>query len=237
MSATGPFLGIACGVFFLLSLGLFLANAVKRHRLDAALARAATGPGSAGAPAVPERQPTYDQATLIAFIEKARSQRIGGQHALDYYAHTILPWDMWFAVAFALFIASADLLVAEWLASWPWAARAFLIFACMGLLYGVADLAEDFMLRKIFRHAEELEALKKSPRTAAPGPTDAAKEAARADSLPADAAQSDAANALTRLKMVTITVSVVGGVVFLVIFGALDWTLRKVVAPPARSAA
>jgi hypothetical protein len=238
MSATGPFLGIACGVLFAVSLALFLANTMKRRHLDAALARAAREHGSTKPLKVPEREPTYDQKALIEFIEHARSQQIGGRRALDYYARTILTWDMCFAAAFALFIAAADLLAADRLASSPWAARAFLIFACIGVLYGVADLAEDFMLRKIFRHAEELEAMRRSSRGAAEAGKDgAAKEVARQDSRPADAAQSDAANALTRLKLVTIAASVIGGLVFVLIFLPLGWIMTKVAPAPARDAA
>jgi hypothetical protein len=238
MSATGTFLAIACGAFFALSLALFLATAAKRHRLDAALARATSERTPAGPIRVPERRLTYDQSALIAFIADARSQRIGGRRALDYYERTVLPWDMWFAAAFALFIASADLLAAGWLAPWPWAARACLIFACMGVLYGASDLAEDFMLRKIFRHAEELDAMRESPRTAAAtGSEAAAKEVARRDSLPADAAQSDAANALTRLKFVTITASVIGGLVFVGLFLPLDRIMRRAAPASAQGAA
>jgi len=227
---------VATGIFFVLSLALFSTTALKRHRLDAALARAAAARPSTEPLDTPERLKTYDQTFLIAFIEDARSQTIDGRSALDYYARTILAWDMWFAVAFAIFITSADLLVADWCAARPLVARAFLIFASMGVLYGVADLAEDFMLRKIFRHAEELEAMKASPRSAAPAADDAAgKEAARRESLPADAAQSDAAHALTRLKRFTIAASVVGGIVFLVICLPLDWVIKKAV--PASDAA
>lgn len=220
-------------VLFVLSLALFSTTALKRHRLDEALARAAATRGGAKPLDPPERSWIYDQNDLIAFIADARSQTIDGRNALDYYGRTILAWDMWFAPAFAIFIASADLLLADWAAGSPWVARAFLIFACLGVLYGVADLAEDFMLRKIFRHADELETMKTAPPAAAATADEAAaKKAARRDSLPADAAQSDAANALTRLKRVTIAASIVGGLVWLIIFRPVDRLLRKAAPAP-----
>ena len=142
MSATVPLLAVACGVFFVVSLALFLVTAVQRNRLDDAMARAATVRSQASAALdPPERRWTYDQNYLIAFIEDARSQEIAdGRSALDIYAGPILAWDIWFAVAFAIFIASAGLLAADWLVAWPWTARACLILACMGVLYGVADV-------------------------------------------------------------------------------------------------
>jgi uncharacterized membrane protein YbhN (UPF0104 family) len=226
MSAIPPFLATTCGVFFALSLALYLATAAKRHRLDAALSARAHRLNKPLL-AEPERMATYDQEYLIKFIENARAEEIApGRTVLDYYARTILAWDMWFAVAFAAFIVTADLLAAHALGSRPWAARAFLIFACMGALYGVADLAEDFMLRKIFRQAEEIKVQQKGRLATAVETDDAA--------APADAAQTDAANALTRLKMVTITASVIGVAVFFFIFGPIDWIISKVVAAARR---
>lgn len=234
MSATVPLLAVACGVFFVVSLALFLVTAVQRNRLDDAMARAATVRSQASAALdPPERRWTYDQNYLIAFIEDARSQEIAdGRSALDIYAGPILAWDIWFAVAFAIFIASAGLLAADWLVAWPWTARACLILACMGVLYGVADVAEDLTLRKIFRHAEELDAKRREhrPRQAATEEA-AAKEAALMDAVTADAAQTDAANALTRLKMVTITASLIGMLVFELIFLSFDQIMKNAAAP------
>jgi hypothetical protein len=230
MSATTPFLTVAC-VFFVVSFALFLIASEKRRRLDKTLSDSAQKLGKT-APGTPERRPTYGQDDMIEYIEAARSTEItAGRTALDYYRRTILPWDMLFAVAFAIFIVAADLLAADAVARWPWAARTLLIFACMGALYGVADVAEDFMLRKIFRHAAEIEAKQKAHRVMHPDTEEAAaKQAALTDAAPADAAQTDAANALTRLKMVTLTASAVGGLVFLLIFVPVDWIIEKAVA-------
>jgi hypothetical protein len=237
MSATTPSLAIACGVFFVVSLALFLITSAKRRRLDKALSDRARRLGKTPLD-TPERRPTYDQDYLIAYIEDARSAEVAaGRTALDYYARTILAWDMWFAVAFAIFIVAANLLAADALARWPWAARIFLIFACMGALYGIADLAEDFMLRKIFRHAKEIEAKQKAHRvTRAKTEEAAARQAALTDAALADAAQTDAANALTRLKIVTLTASVAGGLVFLLIFVTIDGIIKKAVAAARETA-
>jgi hypothetical protein len=234
MTATVPFLAIACGASFVVSFALFLITTVQRNRLDVALTRAATVRSQATtALDPPERRPTYDQNYLIAFIEDARSQDIAnGRSALDFYAETILAWDIWFAVAFAVFIALAGLLAADWLAAWPWAARACLVLACMGILYGMADVAEDLTLRKIFRHAEELAAMRRMRSSMTPS-TEAsdAKYAALDDAALADAAQTDAANALTRLKMVTITASLIGVFVFELIFMSFDQIMKNAAAP------
>ena len=216
-------LSIVSGVSFVLGGTLFWLTTLKRRRLDAALAQAAAVHARPKLLAVPERIPTYDQGYLIAFITDARSQTIDGHDALDYYGRTILAWDMWFAAAFATFLAAANLLGAAWFAAQPWGARAFLILASVGALYGVADLAEDFMLRKIFRHTEKLETMKASPRSAAPAADASGNEAARRQSMAADAAQADAANALTRLKMATLAVSGLGGILLAVVLQLLDW--------------
>ena len=216
-------LSVVSGVSFVLGGTLFWLTTLKRRRLDAALAQAAAAHARLKPLAVPERIPTYDQDYLIKFIADARSQTIEGENALDYYDRTILAWDMWFAAAFAVFIAAANLLAADRFAAHPFGARTFLILAFVGALYGVADLAEDVMLRKIFRNAGKLAAMKTSPRTAAPAAEDATgNEAARRESLAADAAQSDAANALTRLKVATLGVSVIGGIATAAILLLLD---------------
>lgn len=291
MTAAAPSLVVTCAVLFVLSLALYLLTAAKRHRLDAALAARARKLNKP-APAEPERRASYDQDDLIAFIEDARAEEIApSRTALDYYARSILGWDIWFAVAFAAFIVAANVLAADLLAAWPWASRACLIFACMGALYGIADVAEDLTLRKIFRQAEVIAARQKllqveeaagadiapeepadeepeaeetgaeataakeaAAEEAAAGETGAeeltaeetaadeaadeeaaaeeaaAKKAALKDAAPADAAQTDAANALTRLKMVSITTSVIGVLVFFLIFVPVDWIVSKVVA-------
>lgn len=209
---------ITSGLFLVVSLGLYLVAAARRRTLDAALKRAeglddtapslgffeAWKPSSRAALAAPELRWNYDQDYMIAFIEAARSQHFfdrparNSTSALKYYSNLILRLDMWFAIAFAAFIVCASLLGAYWFAAWPWLARAWILVACLGALYGVADVAEDALLRRIFNHAEKIAALN--------GPSE--------DMALADAAQVDAANALTRVKFLTIFVSVIGFIAF-----------------------
>lgn len=242
-------LAVLSGLLLAESLILYLWTAVRRHKLDAALIRAATpsnnfqagprqiglveawSPDSSLALAVPERRWTYDQDYMIKFIEAAQTQRVpgatrirfGGEQgdvsALDYYRRSILGLDIWFAIAFALFIVCAALLAAEWFAGWLWLARAWVIVACMGILYGVADVAEDIKLRRILDHAERLARLKKGDHETSPR-----------DTVEADAAQVDAANTLTRVKLVTVSLSLIGLVAF-VIFRAVE-SLTVRVPPP-----
>jgi MFS family permease len=161
---------------------------------------------------------------MIKFIATARARDVaGGGNALAFYAGPILAWDIAFALAFAAFVVAADVLIAELLARWPWAAYIFLICACMGLLYGAVDVAEDLTLRKIFRHAKSLEEKRRTGYVpqAASAEEVAEKQAALEGAQLADAAQTDAANALTRLKMATLGLSAIGGPVFLWIFSPI----------------
>ena len=216
---------VGCAALLVLSVLLFLVTSAKRDRLDAALRRAA--PARTLDP--PERLPTYDQDYMIAFIAAARDAVVNGRNGLAFYAGPILSWDIGFALAFAAFVVAADMTMAEWLAACPWAARACLILACMGLLYGAADVAEDVMLRKIFRNAESIEARRQAGAIphAATAEQVAEKTVALREAELADAAQTDAANALTRLKMVTLFLSVIGIAVFYVILKPAAWVMKN----------
>jgi len=63
-----------------------------------------------------------------------------------------------------------------------------LIMACSGLMYGMADIAEDWKLVTILEKG-----------------------------APVDPASATEANTLTRIKLVTIAFSVIGGVMFLLL--------------------
>jgi hypothetical protein len=238
-------LAVLSGLLFAGSSILYLWTAVRRHKLDSALIRAAApsnnfhagprqiglaeawSPNSSLALAVPERRWTYDQDYVVKFIEASQTQRIpgatrirsGGEQgdvsALNYYRRSILGLDIWFAITFALFIICAALLAAELFADWPWLARAWTIIACMGILYGVADVAEDIKLRHILDHAERLARLKKVEH-----------ETISRDTVEADAAQVDAANALTRVKLVTVSLSLIGLVAFVIFRVVESMTVR-----------
>lgn len=233
-------------VLFVLSTTLFVVTTRRRHQLDLALKRAAT----AGRPDVenprqlgsyeawrpndtvvalkqPERRWTYDQAYMVAFVEALLLQRVPiaaaaksasiplGGTALEYYEGPILILDMWFAVSFAAFIVCAASVAAE-IASHAWVHRLFTIGACLGAVYGAADVAEDVKLRSILRHARTATSLlttdvSEPSAPAAPGQADLV-----------DAAEVDAANALTRIKMVTIVASIVGFFAFCFLLIASD---------------
>jgi hypothetical protein len=133
----------------------------------------------------PERLWTYDEDYLELFAGKAELRKIGQRTALDLYLKSTLQWDKAFAVSLALFVALFWFAIAT--ADWAplWLGRLALFCGCMGVLYGVVDLAEDFKLASILHH----------PRTV-------------------DPAEAAAASLLTRIKFVTIVLSIVGALVF-----------------------
>ena len=185
----------------------------------------------------PERRWTYDQAYMVAFVNALLSQRVPiagaenrvgaglGHPALEYYEGPILTLDMWFAVSFAVFIVCCASFIAE-IASFVWVQRLFTIGACLGAVYGATDVAEDVKLRSILRHARTATNLlttdaSEPPVPAAPGQADLV-----------DAAEVDAANVLTRIKLVTTMASIVG----LIAFGFLWIASDIVVGISGRSA-
>src|SRR5262249_37417202 len=106
----------------------------------------------------------------------------------------ILRRDIAFAVALACFIVLAWSIV---IVAWPadrlggWPTRLAVVFAALGGVYGIADVAEDLKLRRIFRQARIAATLNE--------------------------AEVGAANALTRIKLVTISASIIGLVTFIVL--------------------
>ena len=121
-----------------------------------------------------------------------------GSPALHYYVRAILRGlDLWFAVGLGAFVILADVAIADALnTAYPLWARAAWIGACMGLVYLAADVAEDLKLASILDRA-------------AAGGDDAVAAV--------DAGEAAAANMLTRVKLVSITLSGVGIAVFLVL--------------------
>jgi hypothetical protein len=217
------------GFLLIVSAALFLITGASRRHLDSALKQAAAPASenpdalpqlgfyeswsrkSSKALAVPERRWTYDQDYMIAFIgallpaPDATEADDGGttrRSALEIYADRILPLDIGFAVAFAVFIACTALLIADSLSEWPWIARACVIFASLGLVYGAADTAEDLKLRSILAHAKRVSAAKEISESRVSG------------TALADAAEVDAANALTRMKVASLAASTIGLVAF-----------------------
>jgi hypothetical protein len=237
-------------VLFVLSATLFVMTNRRRHQLDVALKRAAA-PGNADVENTrqlgcceawrpdetgvalnqPERRWTYDQAYMVAFVNALLSQRVpitaatnnasmpsGG--ALEYYEGPILTLDMWFAVSFAAFIVCCASFIAEIVVSILWIHRLFIIWSCLGAVYGAADVAEDLKLRSILRHARSATSLLTTDASEPPAP------AALGQADLVDAAEVDAANALTRIKMVTIVASIVGFFAFCFLLIASDIVVR-----------
>lgn len=107
---------------------------------------------------------------------------------LDVYVSPVLYWnDIVFAVAMAVFSASLWLWVLLQFEPMGLARGLVIIFATSGVLYGIADIAEDVMLARLFR----------------------------ANRVSANEVR--LASALTQAKMITMSASVAGGLVFLLL--------------------
>jgi hypothetical protein len=115
----------------------------------------------------------------------------GGEAALHYYVRAVLRRrDLWFAVGLGAFVILVDVAIADALSTaYPLWTRAASIGACMGLVYLAADVAEDLKLASILDRAAK----------------------------GGDDAVAAAANMLTRIKLVSITLSGVGIAVFFVL--------------------
>ena len=147
----------------------------------------------------PERLWTYDETYLERFAQAALHATVpGGEAALHYYVRAVLRrLDLWFAVGLGAFVILVDVAIADALsAAYPLWTRAAWIGACMALVYLAADIAEDLKLASILDRA-------------AKGGDDAVAAI--------DAGEAAAANMLTRVKLVSITLSGVGIAVFLVL--------------------
>jgi hypothetical protein len=150
--------------------------------------------------AVPERLWTYDGDYLEQFAEAASAAQVpSGGTALNLYFGPTLNWDIVFAVSLALFVALFEFGAATLLTQ-PAAKGAMLFCAGMGIVYGAADVAEDIKLILILRDWHRLVIA-------------SAKNGGGAEAH-IDPGEAAAANALTRIKFVTICLSALGGVVF-----------------------
>ena len=102
---------------------------------------------------VPERvKPYYDAAYLNKFISIADVQRTAlGKSALELYIRPTLLWiDIAFAVLYAAFLAFFWLGVSTLLAGHPVLEPVSKFFLTMSVVYGIADVAEDFWLVRLF---------------------------------------------------------------------------------------
>jgi hypothetical protein len=200
---------------FLFTVILFEITSARRRRLDRALLGSKGGKQlglftawpspSPLALAEPERRWTYDQDYMVAFIDTLYRD---DPEWLAYYAGPILRPDILFAIAFAACIVATALLGAQ---LYPWTARPALFAAAMGVVYGSADIAEDLKLQRILRRASQV-----------------LSRGRREDVALADAAEVDATNALTRLKIASIVLSGIGLCIF-VFLRALDSAIAGIV--------
>ncbi len=154
--------------------------------------------------APPETMPTYDAAALTAFINAAKPLKVGRTPALEYYAkHLLTESDICFAIGLTLatidlwwhgaIYAGARCPFVVWLA-WPCCA--------MAVIYLAADISEDLKLSAILWHGK-LWHVKARAGGVYPQRVDRAEAAA--------------ANMLTRIKLVSLGLSL-GWLIYLVPF-------------------
>jgi hypothetical protein len=138
---------------------------------------------------IPERCWTYDAHDIKVFARAAREVHIADQTALQFFLRNILKGsDIFFAIALAAVTAFICYELAVSPPIYTWINWAALPLGAMAVLYGVADVAEDIKLASILRHPHKI-----------------------------DRADAAATNMLTRLKMVSLFLSVVGLAIFLLI--------------------
>jgi hypothetical protein len=211
-----PWLAITCVCLLLVMLVAFFAAAKRRAAIDSALrisprskrlglfslARSdAMAMLEQKHLAVPERLWTYDNFYLEKFARTASAVQVrGGRTALDAYLGPTLSWDIVYAIALGLLVAFFEFGVATYWLPPGWVSKAVLFCACMGLVYGAADVAEDLKLASILQDWRHVMA------------AHAADHA-----IQIDGGEAAAANALTRIKMVTNVFSVGGMLIFLVL--------------------
>ncbi len=207
---------VLIGSFLLLATVVtFFVNAGPRARIDGALKSAPSrkpfGPfalshGDVRAKleqqdlVAPEELWTYDADYVERFAKAASRAALPQTTALALYVGPVLHWDIAFAVALGLFVAIVDLASAA-LVDEPLLSGVLIFCGAMGVVYGAADVAEDLKLISILTdwHAQV--------RTRANTTIESAR---------IDGGEAAAANALTRIKMITITLSIVGIVIFMV---------------------
>jgi hypothetical protein len=134
---------------------------------------------------IPERCWNYDAYDLQQFAARARNVRIGEETALQFYiAHILKRSEILFAITLASITAYLCYIIA--VSPMPYQVLSWIAVPCgaMALVYGAADVAEDLKLASILGHPE------------------------------IDRAEATAANMLTRIKQVSLTLSVVGLAVF-----------------------
>jgi hypothetical protein len=164
--------------FFVIAIALIGWNVINRARWDVAWTRAGNHDYK-----IPERRWTYDAQDLDEFVRKA-----GGDDPplLEFYRCILRGSDLAFAIAVAAMTAYIWGQIAIAPVECVWLNWAALPLGAMGVLYGIADVAEDLKLSAILEHPDAI-----------------------------DQAETAATNILTRVKLVTICLSLIGAVIFL----------------------
>jgi hypothetical protein len=141
-----------------------------------------------GAMNVPERVwPFYDAAYLNDFISVAAAKRTSlGKSVLELYIRPTLLWiDVGFAIFCAIFAALFWIAALAVAPDHPVVRRLLLFFIIMSVGYGISDVAEDLWLVRLFSKAGSV-----------------------------TAAEGFIASLFTQVKLVTISLSIVGGLLF-----------------------
>jgi hypothetical protein len=151
---------------------------------------------------IPERLWTYDAADIEDFAKAAQLHQVERRGLLEFYVNAILRQsDVAYAVALSALTAFIWFEIAYSPSVWTWLTWLAWPAAAMAIIYGVADITEDVKLAAILARPTII-----------------------------DPAEAIAVNMLTRVKMMTLGLSLVG----LVIFGLtqiLQWGFaRKPVA-------
>lgn len=147
--ATSPYWQVTLAALVVTVIAFF-ANVRNRAKIDAALKKNAL--------VVPERKCKYDGHYLESVAKAAAKESVSGHGtALKLYINPTLRWDIVFAIALGLFTALFDFGMANALLSHPYASRVMLLLACMGVVYGAADVAEDIKLASILTNYHPIE--------------------------------------------------------------------------------
>jgi hypothetical protein len=195
-------------VVLALALAVFVWNGRNRIAWDEACEELASKNPNAEIPERRWRSP-YDAFDLRDFVSAIAGVRVRGYPAREFYVdHILRRSDLCFAIALSALTAVFWAEVAVSPLLPIWLTWAALPFGAMAIVYGVADVAEDVKLAKILSH----------PRI--------------------DRADAAAASALTRIKFVSLPLSIVGGAIF-VIISAIEEIAKKLrrmkkVREPAR---
>jgi hypothetical protein len=135
---------------------------------------------------IPERLWTYDAADIADFAKAAVSRQVERRGLLEFYVSAILRQsDLAYAVALSAVTALIWFEIAYSPSVWTWLTWLAWPAAAMAIIYGVADVTEDLKLAAILAHPAII-----------------------------DPAEAVAVNMLTRVKMMTLSLSLVGLVIF-----------------------